>query len=94
LDKIINQELHNLRPTSTNDSFTLNPDKQNLFAQAVFIRSIDLNLIKMRQMIRTYYEGVGQSLRGDGKKVQQLIDDHSRQQIQPHNHHQKQRRQR
>ena len=33
---------------------------------------------KIRQMIRTYYEGVGQSLRGDGKKVQQLIDDHIR----------------
>ena len=31
---------------------------------------------KIRQMIRTYYEGVGQSLRVDGKKVQQLIDDH------------------
>jgi len=29
-------------------------------------------------MIRTYYEGVGQSLRVDGKKVQQLIDDHIR----------------
>jgi len=35
LNKIINQELHNLRPTSINDSFTLNPDKQNLFAQAM-----------------------------------------------------------
>jgi type I restriction enzyme, R subunit len=33
---------------------------------------------KIRQMIRTYYEGVGQSLRVDGKKVQQLIDDHIR----------------
>ena len=31
---------------------------------------------KIRQLIRTYYEGVGQSLRVDGKKVQQLIDDH------------------
>ena len=29
-------------------------------------------------MIRTYYEGVGHSLRVDGKKVQQLIDDHIR----------------
>jgi type I restriction enzyme, R subunit len=33
---------------------------------------------KIRRMIRTYYEGVGQTLRGDGKKVQQLIDDHIR----------------
>ena len=33
---------------------------------------------KIRQMIRTYYEGVGQSLRVDGMKVQQLIDDHIR----------------
>jgi type I restriction enzyme, R subunit len=33
---------------------------------------------KIRQMIRTYYEGVGHSLRVDGKKVQQLIDDHIR----------------
>lgn len=33
---------------------------------------------KIRQMIRTYYEGVGYSLRVDGKKVQQLIDDHIR----------------
>ena len=29
-------------------------------------------------MIRTYYEGVGQSLKVDEKKVQQLIDDHIR----------------
>ena len=29
-------------------------------------------------MIRAYYEDVGQSLRVDGKKVQQLIDDHIR----------------
>ena len=29
-------------------------------------------------MIRTYYEGVGVSLRDYGKKVQQLIDDHIR----------------
>lgn len=35
-------------------------------------------LSKIRQMIRTYYEGVGVSLRGYGKKVQQLIDDHIR----------------
>jgi len=35
-------------------------------------------LSKVRQMIRTYYEGVGVSLRGYGKKVQQLIDDHIR----------------
>jgi len=33
---------------------------------------------KIRQMIRTYYEGGGQSLRADGKKVQVLIDDHIR----------------
>ena len=33
---------------------------------------------KIKQMIRTYYEGVGVSLRGDGKKVQQLTDDHIR----------------
>jgi type I restriction enzyme R subunit len=33
---------------------------------------------KVRQMIRTYYEGVGQSLRADCKKVQRLIDDHIR----------------
>ena len=33
---------------------------------------------KIRQLIRTYYEGVGQSLRVDGKKVQRLIDDHIR----------------
>ena len=33
---------------------------------------------KVRQMIRTYYEGVGHSLRSEGKKVQQLIDDHIR----------------
>jgi type I restriction enzyme, R subunit len=31
-----------------------------------------------RQLIRTYYEGVRYSLRVDGKKVQQLIDDHIR----------------
>jgi type I restriction enzyme, R subunit len=31
-----------------------------------------------RQLIRTYYEGVKYSLRVDGKKVQQLIDDHIR----------------
>ena len=31
-----------------------------------------------RQMLRTYYEGVRYSLRVDGKKVQQLIDDHIR----------------
>lgn len=35
-------------------------------------------LSKVRQMIRTYYEGVGVSLREYGKKVQQLIDDHIR----------------
>jgi hypothetical protein len=29
-------------------------------------------------MIRTYYGDVGQSVRVDGKKVQQLIDDHIR----------------
>ena len=33
---------------------------------------------KIRQMIKTYYEGAGQSLRVDGKKVQVLIDDHIR----------------
>ena len=33
---------------------------------------------KIRQLIRTYYEGGGQSLRVDGKKVQVLIDDHIR----------------
>lgn len=31
-----------------------------------------------RQLLRTYYEGVRYSLRVDGKKVQQLIDDHIR----------------
>jgi type I restriction enzyme R subunit len=35
-------------------------------------------LSKIRQLIRTYYEGVGQSLRIEGKKVQRLIDDHIR----------------
>ena len=35
-------------------------------------------LARIRQMIRTKYEGVGQSLKEDGKKVQQLIDDHLR----------------
>ncbi|MFZ1077984.1 MAG: type I restriction endonuclease subunit R [Nitrosotalea sp.] len=33
---------------------------------------------KIRQMIRTYYEGVKPSIREFGKKVQQLIDDHIR----------------
>lgn len=33
---------------------------------------------KVRQMIRTYYGGVGLSLREYGKKVQQLIDDYVR----------------
>ncbi|MFZ0893560.1 MAG: hypothetical protein WAZ77_03560 [Candidatus Nitrosopolaris sp.] len=33
---------------------------------------------KIRQMIRTYYEGGGQTLRADGKKVQVLIDDYIR----------------
>ncbi|AIC16478.1 type I restriction endonuclease subunit R [Nitrososphaera viennensis] len=33
---------------------------------------------KVRQLIRTYYEGAGTSLREYGKKVQQLIDDHIR----------------
>jgi type I restriction enzyme, R subunit len=33
---------------------------------------------KIREMIRTYYGGVRQSLREGGKKVQQLIDDHIR----------------
>jgi WD40 repeat protein len=54
LNKIINQELHNLRPTSTNDSFTLNPDIRNLFAQAVLIRSIDLNLMELATKSREY----------------------------------------
>lgn len=35
-------------------------------------------LSKVRQMIRTYYEGVGVSLKEYGRKVQQLIDDHIR----------------
>src|SRR5215216_722947 len=35
-------------------------------------------LSEKRQLIRTYYEGVRYSLRVDGKKVQQLIDDHIR----------------
>src|SRR5215217_5967456 len=35
-------------------------------------------LSEKRQLIRTYYEGVRYSLRIDGKKVQQLIDDHIR----------------
>jgi type I restriction enzyme, R subunit len=35
-------------------------------------------LSEKRQLIRTYYEGVRYSLRVDGKKVQQLIDDHTR----------------
>jgi type I restriction enzyme R subunit len=35
-------------------------------------------LSQKRQMIRNYYGGVGLSLREDGKKVQQLIDDHIR----------------
>ncbi|HKG31466.1 MAG TPA: type I restriction endonuclease subunit R [Nitrososphaeraceae archaeon] len=35
-------------------------------------------LSEKRQLIRTYYEGVRHSLRVDGKKVQQLIDDHIR----------------
>jgi type I restriction enzyme, R subunit len=35
-------------------------------------------LSEKRQLIRTYYEGVKYSLRVDGKKVQQLIDDHIR----------------
>jgi len=35
-------------------------------------------LSEKRQLIRTYYEGVRYSLRVDGKKVQQLIDDHVR----------------
>ena len=30
---------------------------------------------KIRQLMRTYYEGGGQSLRVNGKKVQVLIDD-------------------
>ena len=33
---------------------------------------------KIRRMIRTYYEGGGQTLRADGKKVQVLIDDYIR----------------
>jgi len=35
-------------------------------------------LSEKRQLIRTYYEGVRYSLRVDGKKVQQMIDDHIR----------------
>ena len=35
-------------------------------------------LSEKRQLIRTYYGGVKYSLREDGKKVQQLIDDHIR----------------
>jgi len=35
-------------------------------------------LSQKRQMIRNFYGGVGLSLREDGKKVQQLIDDHIR----------------
>jgi type I restriction enzyme R subunit len=35
-------------------------------------------LSEKRQLIRTYYEGVKFSLRVDGKKVQQLVDDHIR----------------
>jgi type I restriction enzyme, R subunit len=35
-------------------------------------------LSEKRQLIRTYYEGVKYSPREDGKKVQQLIDDHIR----------------
>jgi type I restriction enzyme R subunit len=39
----------------------------------------DFNFLsKKRFLVRTSYEGVGQSLRVDGKKVQQLIDDHIR----------------
>src|SRR5215211_3150743 len=35
-------------------------------------------LSQKRQMLRNFYGGVAQSLREDGKKVQQLIDDHIR----------------
>jgi type I restriction enzyme R subunit len=35
-------------------------------------------LAKKRFLIRNSYEGPGQSLKVDGKKVQQLIDDHVR----------------
>jgi type I restriction enzyme, R subunit len=35
-------------------------------------------LSEKRQLIRTYYGGIRYSLREDGKKVQQLFDDHIR----------------
>jgi WD40 repeat protein len=54
LNKIINQELHNLRPTSTIDSLTFNSDKRSLFAQAVLIRSFDLNYMEMANKSREF----------------------------------------
>jgi hypothetical protein len=54
LNKIINQELHNLRPASMCDSFILYPDKRNLFPQAVLIRSFDLNNMELANKSREF----------------------------------------
>ena len=54
LNKIINQEQHNLRLSVTNDSLSVNQDMQVLFAQSVLIRSFDLNNMEMANKAREF----------------------------------------
>ena len=54
LGKIIDQELYKLRPTISNDYFTINEDKRILLAQSIFYRSIDLNYIAIANKSREF----------------------------------------
>ena len=59
LGKIIDQELYKLRPTISNDYFTINEDKEILFAQSMLVRSIDLNYMMIANKSREFLLELG-----------------------------------